>query len=79
MAKERGLPPHSPVQPGNPLLLPLQRVETPSQPRRPGCTPCAASGRPCGVTRLTLCAPLGGKDKDVGWIGFVSGRIQVGK
>ena len=32
--------------------LQLQRVETPSRPRRPGCTPHAASGRPCGVTRM---------------------------
>src|SRR5438445_815312 len=38
---ERVLPPHSPAQLG----------ASPSQPRRPGCTPRAASGRPCGVTR----------------------------
>src|SRR5436309_4547750 len=38
---ERVLPPHSPAQLG----------VSPSQPRRPGCTPCAASGHPCGVTR----------------------------
>src|SRR3989442_7079553 len=38
---ERVLPPHSPGQLG----------VSPSRPRRPGCTPCAASGRPCGVTR----------------------------
>src|SRR5436309_5971880 len=40
---ERVLPPHSPSQLG----------VSPSQPRRPGCTPRAASGRPCGVTRST--------------------------
>src|SRR2546426_11937480 len=38
---ERVLPPHSPAQLG----------VSPSRPRRPGCTPRAASGRPCGVTR----------------------------
>jgi len=38
---ERVLPPHSPAQLG----------VSPSRSRRPGCTPCAASGRPCGVTR----------------------------
>src|SRR5438034_4546852 len=39
--KERVLPPHSPAQLG----------VSPSRPRRPGCTPRAASGRPCGATR----------------------------
>jgi hypothetical protein len=38
---ERVLPPHSPAQLG----------VSPSRPRRLGCTPRAASGRPCGVTR----------------------------
>src|SRR2546428_270405 len=37
----RVLPPHSPVQLG----------VSPSRPRRPGCTPRAACGHPCGVTR----------------------------
>src|SRR2546425_7788184 len=49
MKRERVLPPHSPAQLG----------VSPSRPRRPGCTPRAASGRPCGVTRLTQCAPMG--------------------
>ena len=49
MKRERVLPPHSPAQLG----------VSPSRPRRPGCTPRAASGRPCGVTRLTLCTPMG--------------------
>ena len=40
-SEERVLPPHSPVQLGG----------SPSRPRRPGCPPRAASGRPCGVTR----------------------------
>src|SRR2546427_11837981 len=40
---ERVLPLHSPSQLG----------VSPSQPRRPVCTPRAASGRPCGVTRST--------------------------
>src|SRR2546422_8764481 len=38
---------------------PVELRVSPSRPRRPGCTPRAASGRPCGVTRLTLCAPMG--------------------
>src|SRR5881396_679100 len=42
--QERVLPPHSSAQLG----------VSPSRPRRPGCTPRAASGRPCGVTRLRL-------------------------
>jgi len=41
----RVLPPHSPVQLG----------VSPLRPRRPGCTPRAASGRPCGVTRSSCC------------------------
>src|SRR5438552_11397979 len=41
MKRERVLPPHSPAQLG----------VSPSRPRRPGCTPFAASGHPCGVTR----------------------------
>src|SRR5438132_6010580 len=36
-----GPAPHSPAQLG----------VSPSRPRRPGCTPRAASGHPCGVTR----------------------------
>src|SRR3989454_12778368 len=39
-----GPAPHSPAQLG----------VSPSRPRRPGCTPRAASGRPCGVTRERL-------------------------
>jgi len=38
---ERVLSPHSPAQLG----------VSPSKLRRPGCTPRAASGHPCGVTR----------------------------
>src|SRR2546426_12734756 len=38
---ERVLPPHSPAQLG----------VSPSAPCRPGCTPRAGSGHPCGVTR----------------------------
>src|SRR5207247_6279169 len=34
------LPPHNPAQLG----------VSPTKPRRPGCTPRAASGHPCGVT-----------------------------
>src|SRR2546422_1826016 len=55
-AEERVLSADSPVE----LCL------SASRPRRPGCRRCAASGRPCGVTRLTLCAPLGGKVKMLG-------------
>jgi Tol biopolymer transport system component len=46
----RVLPPHSPAQLG----------VSPSRPRRPGCTPRAASGRPCGVTRSPV-YPSSGK------------------
>jgi len=57
---ERVLPPHSPAQ----------LDVSPSRPRRPGCTPRAASGHPCGVTRPTWQVQTGG-------LAWLEGQVRV--